>query len=801
MTNFRFSFPNGLPVSGSLLNGASSIPFSILSYGNTLPPLEPTVTFQIARIDPVSNDHLVVPVTLGFTPVNIQGFEGVDGDPIVEPTEDTNVYDPTSLEIFWFWSYDEPIYTPRTPEVRPAHMRDLNKGFSKTDWHNFHAPGARTVSLFAYDTKGNWGTATYVFGPDGQAPAFVGPDDYFAAADTAYYSPTGIFPPDLPAGTSTFTTQNPLNQWIAARTTITTGFVRVRFRRGETYSAGHVGEGRNCYMDAYGDPADPPPNHLGHLLDGAGRIIEQDFIGEYDATTETGRRREILLTTNSKNAGYLMLHRCKLSGGDSITITTNSGTRTRVFSDVEVTNWQNYGIFGSAMNLVMLGCDVHQPEGALSGTDHGGGSQTFARLTNAHGPVRAGAQRNLHIACSSFFSRNGWSVNAYAGRWNTVASTTAQAAFRWMINLRTNRNYNNFDRCIFEGGSEGINTTRGSDGMNRNNSAANTLIQNCLFVSSRHTEAPLINGVAELGPGAAFRNNFFYIPEVGVAPGTNRMRFLIHWWDEGDVNPPNPSRVFCHNNTAWVRADNAALGGSTTRTLATIGALFNPIIENNLYYGPSLSPAIGTGLEPFDTPNIATYQTRFRGQRFNFPPVNHFVLGPEVTASSVRVGGEGTVEPGDWIEVPYPDYTGRCNGALPRQVTRADCESALPAEFGGGVRYHQISIHDVWQVVAAAPAAAGGNGRVAFEFTDTHIRVQNLSTVSWTGKFWILLDLREHLMDFVAGSGNPLTIQWLVPGALSTARPASPTGLFARTDMTGALRETAVQGALIASPV
>jgi hypothetical protein len=52
----------------------------------------------------------------------------------------------------------------------------------------------------------------------------------------------------------------------------------------------------------------------------------------------------------------------------------------------------------------------------------------------------------------------------------------------------------------------------------------------------------------------------------------------------------------------------------------------------------------------------------------------------------------------------------------------------------------------------------------------------------------------------VAGTGNPLTIQWLVPGTLSTARLPAPSGLFARVDARGVVREAAVQGAFEAAP-
>jgi hypothetical protein len=159
--------------------------------------------------------------------------------------------------------------------------------------------------------------------------------------------------------------------------------------------------------------------------------------------------------------------------------------------------------------------------------------------------------------------------------------------------------------------------------------------------------------------------------------------------------------------------------------------------------------------------------------KFNFPPIGHVSMGGEFSPESVRelsIGGTTPVADGEWIRVPYPDYTGKCNGAL-GQVAREMVESALP---GGGVRYHQVSIFSGRK--AMAPAEAGGDGRIAVAFTDTHIRVQNLSGAAWTGPFWLLLDLRDRLMDFVAGTGNPLTLPLLVPSPASSLR--SPTEIL-----------------------
>lgn len=229
------------------------------------------------------------------------------------------------------------------------------------------------------------------------------------------------------------------------------------------------------------------------------------------------------------------------------------------------------------------------------------------------------------------------------------------------------------------------------------------------------------------------------------------------------------------------------------RVLADVNANHNPTNEQGVLWAPNLTVPIGAALGPFTTPTLSGIQGRFKGTKFNFPPIGHDSMGPLVTAQSVRElspGGTTGVANGEWISLLYPNYTGKNNGAL-GQVTRAMVESALP---GGGVRYHQVSIHDQ-NVKAAASAAAGGDGRVAFAFTDTHIRVQNLSGVTWLGNLWVLLDLRDRLMGFVPGTANPVNIPILVPA--STAG-ATSTGLSAPNDFFGAPRTLpAVPGAFV----
>lgn len=786
----------------------ASILQAVCTINGVLPPpppiTGPTATFGIGRWDGNTDDELVAPVAVAFRPTNITGFVGVDGEPISEPAGDTNVYDPTALEIFWSWSFGDPGYEPLVPVNLPAAMRDLNRAYAKRPWHVMHAPGPKTVTLFGYDTRGNWGTATFTFGPGGDAPAIADPATHFEGR-RVYFSAEGDFS-EVPAGVppaDRVTTVSAANSRLTALWGTGVTFARLDLRRGEVYTFGggqQLGGFRNLYVSCYGDPSASPPKHflavpppdfdsviaISNGTTGFPRIVDIDFEGPYDAATETGRRTSAVLANSGRNGRRHLYHRVRVSGFNAWDI-AKSDDVVRIFSDCEVTNWQDYGIFGSdgrRMTLAILGGDFHQKANALSGNDHGTGQSNFANLTNRHGPIRINTVRDLYVACASFFSRNGWSSRFGPGQGNTAPPTTVQPCFRITqeasgtpINYR---NYSAFDRCGFEAGSLAINMTDFTNSNTAGVTQANVVIESCLMVASRDYQE-WIGGKAR---GFSMRNGYFYAPSVdylydGGASVTFRFQNLVTWNFAGAADPAGPSKAFVFNNTGYILATNAQAGSPISRVVANIAADHNPVIEGNVLYGPNFSPALGSGT--FSTPTLAGFTSRFLGTRFNFPPIGHPSMGALITAQSVRElspGGSTGVADGEWISLPYPDFTGKCNGAL-GQVTRTMVESALPS---GGVRYHQVSLYDL-NVKAAASASAGGDGRVAFAFTDTAIRVQNLSGITWTGNLWVLLDLRDRLMGFIPGTETPSAIPLLI--AASTPTPPIPA---ARLDLLGAER-------------
>jgi hypothetical protein len=777
---------------GGFITQVSTSGIVLASFSPPAPPPGGSLTVSIERFMGVQDDLLVAPVAEWFRAV-VTGANGVDGNPISTPAGDTNVYDPVAMELSYDWGFGDPGYVPILTVI-PAWMNNLNRSSAPRPCHVFHSHGNKTVSLLVTDPTGQTGVAFYTFGPGGDAPAIANPETHFAGR-TVFFSQDGVFPGGTPTADQC-TTVAQVNTRIGALFSGGQTFVRLSIRRGETFTNLPTltnSPGRNIYIDAYGEGARPKhirsglfgdagsPFKTGGFEAGFVRIIDQDCEGGWNADLELGTKQLGVIDEGSRNATHrILFHRCRFSGFDAINgYNSPADTKFWIWSDTEVTNWSDYGAqMLSSWQIAALGCYFHQHPDALMGIDHIQGAQQFARAGNRHGPFRLAAARHTHIACSRFFTRNGWSEYA-SSNWNTSPPTAPQHAFRHSHGNITVRNYHCHERNVYEAGEGSWQSSNISGTIGQ----SNYIFDANIFLTSADSGVRCIWGY---GLGARFTNNVFLVPPVQTRD-SNRLERLIHWLWQGTPDPSLGSRVIVRNNTAYVLASNGELGGAVTRVMAQVSTGHELIEADNLYVAPNLSPALGGALGPFDTPTIVGLTPEYKGWRWNFPPVNHFRLGSPtgdgrflVTVGSVREGGAGDVAPGEWISVAYPNYTGFCNGALPRLVTQADCTAAVPAPWSGP-RIHQFILFDLLRPGTEA------EGQVNFNFTSTHIRVQNNTAAAWpsTRGFWIILDLREHLMGHITSRANPASVALLRRQTADAARTS-----FALRDITGAERAT-----------
>lgn len=805
-----------------ILNGrASWIAYALICVPSntwTPPGPDPTATFSISRTDFLGDDQLFTPVALWFTASSISGFQGFDGSPISEPAGDANDYDPTALEVFWAWDFDDEGYTPLiTPNVPLTH-RDSNRAYSKRAVHVFTQPGAKTVRLYGFDSQGNWGTASYTMNDvDGDVPAIGSPDDAFDGADVAYFSVDGIFPAsgERPAGSTTHTTVSSLNSWVSSRRAGAAigPLLRIRLRRGETYTdISEFGANRMCYVDAYGT-GDPPKQVRTNAMRGVdgpfnigsvdslntvqSRIIDQDWQGPYDAATDTGARTGPAgpMRSGAQSAANMLWSRFRISGHDTWQVSIAAGRL--VFHDMDITNWRNYGHFGLASRTAYILVDNHQKADALNGISQGDSTSDPYDLGARHGPVRVGGARDLYFACTSFFSRNGWSP--FANRaWSTVPPSVCQAAFRFGASNNTAlRNYVTYDRCSFEGGAQSF-ATVDFGAAETPEYFQNLLFESCLFVATSQQWGATSGMVETKGASSSVRNSYFYVPDVPNSTDREYRCLIRNIWQGTD----DPTAVTMHahfNNTAII-ARGALPGGDVARAFTDIDANFDTVyLGNNVYYAPELPGPThgpyGLEFEPLGTAALAGFTPRYIGDRWAFKPVGWNPAlssggNSEITCESVReiddgIGRVTAVGQDEWMAFDYPDYSGQCNGAgdaLMAQVALDGWAAVMAARTG---TYDQVT----YQENSFKARAVANNGFVAFDFTDTKIRVQNLSTASRSGLVTVVLDLRDWLMDPVTATANPATIPAPVPGTGSAALTPETGGLVGWRTFGGTVRD------------
>jgi hypothetical protein len=316
--------------------------------------------------------------------------------------------------------------------------------------------------------------------------------------------------------------------------------------------------------------------------------------------------------------------------------------------------------------------------------------------------------------------------------------------------------------------------------------ARNVLTDKNLFVTSAYAASEI---VACNHPGATFRNCYFYRSDTAKQRGSGPINGALNLSFEGSplativaALATTPNRVY--NNTCWMPGTTASVGPSSIPLLTSNGAVITS--ENNVLFAPDLTTPIGASLAPLGTSPIAGFQCRFKGGRWNFPPIGGSGFQTAIPVTSVREGGAGIVAVGEWVSLPYPNYTGLSGGAL-TTLTQAQVT-------GNSTQKHVVSITDqsnsgVRQLMSDTTNWPDANGRVVFDFTPTAIRIQNTCGQPWsTGDIWVLLDLSDYLMDFEPGSASPLDVPNPLPSLNSSARVNNGAGLWAFDDFFGTIR-------------
>jgi hypothetical protein len=786
---------DGERFTATLSNLTSSVSLDILSWGTPPAFPEPNASFSITLVDGCTD--VVAPYGAILRATGFTGFN------VSEPAGDTNVYDPTQHKITFIWDFDDAAYSPVTTPNIPTAWRNLNTAYGKQVAHVWHSPGGKTVSCLAFDEAGNWGVATLALN-------IANPNTFFAGANTILYSKTSNWTDDPTGGTATRcstlaqvhtalrTRMNANNRSLRVLTRVDQEFQDDWFFSMEGTGPAYPGDTGYNYRD------NCQGLHLGTYGTGARPIVRTgsasfgffafsdktsnrqfvvsgfDFRGDWDAATETGRTSGAGSFFNSRSV--CIVTRCRFDGIEPPGDKRPLGAM--IWHDTLATNWSNYCMpaFGHLPSFCLLGCDLAQNVDALSGINQGIGGQTLIELGNRHGTFRTAATRNTIMSCTSFFNRAGWSTNP-GGASGNIHLPTAEQDLRVFTSfedadvarVNSGRHHHNWERCSFEGGAAVINfgLTQASSLRQSASWARNIVCDRLLLVPGPNTYG---NSIGTGCAGTTIRNCYIYRQNVtppGAVPGSE---IDISYIGATPLTGLGPVEVY--NNTVISDAPSANLSAGFVPISVQSG--IDVVLRNNVVVVPSRGFPLSTW-GPLGTSPIEGFACRHKGSRWNFPPI----VATDVASrreSAPGVISPGAVAVGEWVNLPYPTYTG--NNGAGFTLTRA----MLLAQPTGK---HQVSV----TISTAIPTRRMGDtalysladGKVTFDFHTSGIRIQNNSGVTWPAgvQIWVLIDNSSRLMPFKAGTsiaGNTIPAVRPLAGspALSTgsALPRSLADFF-----------------------
>lgn len=778
MPSFRFrGFAASSVVALTVAQGAQSAGATLVW---EVPAATPNATFEIERVPGVAGgaEDIVAPFAGWFRATNLQGFAYQEPNaPLVGPG--SAVYDITQHRITYVWTVDNEDYAPLiTPNI-PTAQRNLNLFYGKNIATAWHTPGVKNISCFAFDDQGNWGTASFQI--------TVGdPDTFYTNSETFYLSDIGEFPA---GATNTYTDIAAFRAGVVAymNGNAARNKFRMRIRRGGEYTSADVfdfqvfGRNGNSYQaDTYGpaELARPIINVRGALIRGPANLGRRicisgiDFKGEWDSATETGRLRTPVELDQASQP--FLISRCRFSGMNQLSIRTLRTHQILIMLyDCEVTDWSNYGLtnFNSQdSKYVLVNCDIHCHEDALSGVPQGTGSQEPTQLGNRHGCFRYFSHESIFSQCS-FFNRVGWS-NASDLSGTTRPPSAANPVIRQQgADSSSRRHYYYHDRCSFEGSSNVLVTF---NGQAWNTAVRNTVFDKCLFKLGHSGDGFVMQ---TQHTGTTIRNSYYFLP-VSSLPA--RVVENIQVTPSGTPTSATGPFEF-YNNTILSEAPVNMHPNSSTYAPVRITSEFPSLLENNVFR--VVHANLGADVLPLGTTPLEGFVARDKGARWNFPPVNHTLTAP--------------LPQGEWVEIPWPTWgTAVNNGQAP--ATPAALRTAV---LTNSTQKHQVSFaHDfgtpLFRIgrnrhdVTLYPE---GNPGVEFDFSQTDV-IRLRHALGATATFpagvtiWIQLDLSDILMDFIPGTGTAGPIPWPVPGPTSAAFSAGNLGRLARDDFFGNLR-------------
>ena len=685
---------------------------------------------------------ITAPAGIWFEVTNIAGFAAAGGP---APGE---VYDPSFHEITFIWTVNG---SPLAPYTAPQNMvqgwNDPNHAYGKKVAFHFPDPGTYQIDLWAVDRNGTTGTASTTL-------VVADPDSLYPGTNTVCFSndPGETWAGEKP-GCQRITSYGSLQGAIDSAG----GPLRILFKRGQTIeddSRLRVDTGSRWlnHIGAWGSGAKPVivPRRSGFLYEFKNAnpvthftVADIRFQGGWDAASETGipGQAPFYWLENQTDCQYT-ISRCEFDGFDNIWLGVGDSSGVVVVADCVATNWRDYGGYIHScpnQRFALIGSRFQQNVDAQNGPPPPWGKNGFY---NDHGPLRYAHLGDAYLACSDFFSRNGWSV---------LGSDKAdQPCLRINATPTTNPADCIIERCVCEGGYQVV--TLEAKNAATTEYPGNFLIDRALLIATPKTFKSFIT--VEFG-GTTIRNC------VGVM-----------------------ADVPAYHTNSWQGAIKVE-----TQAPAT-GNLDGPL----QFYGNSFVNLRGTGNDPGDPWPVVNETTTFNNTDFQ----NNIAHGPGLDTPV----SAGPIDLATTLQGVTPRY----KGVLYNEFGQEDGTFASTIANGASftLAYPAGTDQAYWQAIEAIDTrhmlamdnsifhAVLGEFTVAFEAAQ--VRITNLTGSSWnSGTAWRLkLDRKSLKSSIPATYANPGTL----PLPRPTSAIGSGLGLLPHDDFEAVVRGGQTAGAL-----
>jgi len=314
-------------------------------------------------------------------------------------------------------------------------------------------------------------------------------------------------------------------------------------------------------------------------------ITDIDFKGTYDASTGLGSRPTAIYLDGTTE--HLLIYRNTFDGfGVSVLLQEHHQEipKHNIVADNKITNWHDYGIYGTFYHSAIIGNSVRQHPNAITGNEGKCGhcSPNFAD----HGPMRINSAEHTSIAYNDLFSKNGWSSLGWAIQ-SALRLSGGESSTLTMVTDN-----------VLRGGLSVLAISQSSE--QEQSTATGVIVERNIFTAGEDTDEFIIS---QFG-GQVIRNNIFVSepsnmrwPNLGASGLHTFLRFRNTY--NPNANAPSGTNHIYHNNFINLDPHMSPSGIQIAQGSSNNPAPFSFRVHNNL-----MSSEHGRQFIEYDNPAV-----------------------------------------------------------------------------------------------------------------------------------------------------------------------------------------------------